>query len=161
MILTFEPFFSKPTIQLTWTKDGAPLLASTRFTTNYEPTTGDIDVIINFVKRVDTGDYKCVAENIHGADVTFTSIKIIDVPGVDDTPQTANPNAFQSLDLPALNGPVSDWQAVDDELNVQPPVVIIPLTDTLVVEEEPLVLSCKIIGNPKPKVVLLTQASHN
>ena len=82
--------------------------------------------------------------------MTFASIKIVNVPNVDETPQTTNPNAFKNLDLPPLtNLPDSN---LDDVLDPQAPIVIIPLTDSLVYEEEPLLLSCKIVGNPKPKV---------
>jgi hypothetical protein len=131
-------------------------MASTRFTTNYEPYTGDIDVFVNFVKRLDKGRYKCRAENKYGHDETFTSILIIDVPNVDETPQTQNPDVFKSFELPyPLNASPqnNDDDNVDAKLNLSPPVVIIPLQDAKILEEQPLVLTCKIIGNPKPKVV--------
>ncbi len=128
-------------------------MASTRFTTEYEPNTGDIDVFINFVKFVDTGVYKCRAENIHGYDETFMNMCVLDIPSVDERPQTQNPNVFASLDLP--NVPLSGMQpsaSQEEALNVQPPIVIVPLSDTRIVEERPTFLSCKIIGNPRPKV---------
>lgn len=142
-----------PFPQLFWTKDDKPLMASTRFTTNYEPNTGDCDVSFNFVKFVDTGVYKCRAENIHGYDETFLNMLVIDVPNIDDRPQTQNPNAFKNLDTPSM-GPAAQTGVYnpDDSQPLQPPVVIIPLTDTKITEEQPTQLTCKIIGNPKPKV---------
>ncbi len=141
-----------PFPQLFWTKDDKMLMASTRFTTEYEPNTGEIDVFIIFVKFVDTGVYKCRAENIYGYDETFMSMIVLDIPSVDDRPQTQNPNAFANLDLPNLPTGMVPSASQDDALNLQPPVVIVPLTDTRIVEERPTFLSCKIIGNPRPKV---------
>lgn len=137
-------------IKLTWTKNGEPMLASTRFTTNYEPTKGDIDVDVIFAKAIDTASYKCVAENIYGSDETFCKIEIIDVPNIDERPQTINPDAFKNLEQPLFNIPESNSAEV---LDMQPPIVIIPLTDTTLVELEPVILSCKIIGKPIPKVL--------
>ena len=145
---TYPIFYYLP-IKLFWTKDDKPLMASTRFTTNYEPNTGEIDVFFNFVKFIDTGLYKCRAENTYGCDETFMNMLIVDIPGIDERSQTQNPNAFKILNYPFGAPSSRPEQAVD----LQPPVVIVPLQDTKVFEEQPSFLSCKIIGNPKPKVV--------
>lgn len=137
--------------KLTWSKNDEPLLASTRFTTNYEPNTGEIDVSIEFVKSIDTGTYKCKAENEYGADETFVTIIIIDVPNIDERPQTVNPDAFKHFDSPAYQPD----NIAHGELNLQPPIVIIPLKDLVIREEQNVCLTCKIIGNPKPKVQYL------
>lgn len=121
-------------------------MASNRFTANYEPVSGHIDVKVNFLKAADAGLYVCMAENPYGSDETFTQIQILDSSNVDTKPQTSNPNAFNSLDKPYEGSPCND------DVRYQPPVVIIPLQDTLVTEEKPVVISCKIVGNPKPKV---------
>jgi hypothetical protein len=123
-------------------------MASTRFTTEYEPNTGDIDVFINFVKNGDTGRYKCKAENMYGSDETNSTLFIIDVPNIDERPQTQNPDAFKNLDAPMQH----IMPDLDENLELQPPLVIIPLNDKLIREELPVELLCKIIGNPKPKV---------
>jgi hypothetical protein len=123
-------------------------MASTRFTTDYEPITGDIKVNVNFVKLMDTGSYRCIAENIYGTDETFMNIVILDVPNIDETPQTANPNLFKSLDTVPNYEPAN----YDKGKQLQPPIVIIPLKDLIVAEEKPITLMCKIIGEPKPKV---------
>ena len=133
-----------------WSKNNEPLMASNRFTTIYDPVSGNIDVNINFVKPVDEGVYTCKAENIYGEDKTFVDIEILDVPNVDETPQTNNPNAFSLLDMSHLK-PVTENPA--DQLLA--PKVIIPLADTKIYEEKPVLLTCKIIGNPKPKVTLM------
>ena len=124
-------------------------MASSRFTTNYEPKNGNIDVEFSFVKPLDAGVYVCKAENMYGSDETFVEIKILPVANVDETPQTINPNVFDKFDLP-LSQQVAPLGSATGEL--QPPVVIIPLNDKLITEEAPCLLSCKIIGNPKPKV---------
>ena len=125
-------------------------MPSTRFTVIHEPTTGDIDVLFDFVKHVDTGLYKCKAENIYGSDETHSTLLIIDVPSIDERPQTGNPDRFKNLDAPV----VAQMPDLDDSYDLQPPIVIIPLTDKLIREEVPVELSCKIIGNPKPKVLI-------
>lgn len=124
-------------------------MASTRFTVEHEPTTGDIDVFFDFVKRSDTGLYKCKAENEYGWDETQSTLFILDVPNIDERPQTSNPDAFKNLDAPLAAPELPD---VDEKFELQPPIVIIPLTDKLIREEVPVELMCKIIGNPKPKV---------
>ena len=136
-------------IKLVWYKDNEPLMASNRFTTNYEPVSGNIDVKINFLKENDAGLYVCKAENPYGSDETFTQIQILDSSNVDTNPQTGNPEAFRAFDKPYESSPDKD------PINFQPPVVIIPLHDILVTEEKPVTISCKIIGNPKPKVFQL------
>lgn len=134
--------------QLSWTKDNKPFMASTRFTVEYEPKTGEIDVFYDFVKPFDTAIYKCKAENQYGFDETETTLFIIDGPNVDERPLTGNPDAFKNLDTPVV--PVTP--DVDESLELQPPIVIIPLVDKLIKEEVPVELMCKIIGKPKPKV---------
>lgn len=124
-------------------------MASTRFTVEYEPKTGDIDVFYDFVRPTDTGLYKCKAENQYGSDETDTNFFIIDGPNIDDRPQTGNPEVFRSLDEP-LAVPVAIEP--EEEFELQPPIVVIPLTDKLIKESAPVELMCKIIGYPKPKV---------
>lgn len=137
-----------PFPKITLTYNDEPMMASTRFNLIYEPNTGDIQITIEFVKAIDAGFYKCIAENEYGSDETYMTIVIVDVPGVDDRPQTINPDAFKKLDdLEHL--PV---QIAEDIINPEPPIVIIPLTDLIIVEEKPISLTCKIYGNPKPKV---------
>ena len=135
-------------------------MASTRFTTEHEPNTGDIDVFFDFVKHGDTGLYTCKAENPYGSDETHSTLFIIDVPSIDERPQTGNPDAFKNLDLPVAPPVMPD---VDDKFDLQPPIVIIPLTDKLIREEVPVELSCKIIGNPKPKVLvfIISHVTHS
>jgi hypothetical protein len=123
-------------------------MASTRFTVEYEPVTGDIDVFFNYVKNMDTGPYKCRADNIYGFDVTEATFFIIDGPNIDERPQTVNPEKYDKLDKPTAQPEPN----LENALELQPPIVIIPLKDTKIVEETPVELLAKIIGNPKPKV---------
>ena len=126
-------------------------MASTRFTVQHEPKTGEIDVYFDFVKYSDTGLYKCKAENKYGSDETDSTLFIIDGPNIDDRPQTVDPDKYRTLDAPVI-APMPD---PDEKMDLQPPMVIIPLTDKEIKEFVPVELICKIIGNPKPKVYLL------
>ncbi len=129
-------------------------MASTRFTTVYEPFTGDIEVVIDFAKGIDTGFYILKAENPYGSDVTFMNLQIIDVPGIDETPQTSHPDTYKHLDLPPV--PLGDSAEPvydpDSAQEIIPPLVVIPLEDTQITEMQPVLLTCKIIGKPTPKV---------
>ena len=136
---------------MSWTRDNQPFMASNRFTVEYEPKTGDIDVIFDNLKPIDTGIYKCRAVNEYGFDVTESILFVIDGPNIDERPQTVNPDKYKTLDAPVA--PV--MPDLDDKLELQPPIVIIPLTDKVITEAVPVELMCKIIGNPKPKVQIL------
>lgn len=141
-------FLSLTDEQLVWKKDNMLIPASSRFTAQYDPVSGNIDVTFNYVKPCDTGVYVCTAENAFGVDETFSDLAIVPVPDVDERPQTHNPNAFNVLDMPQL---YAGYRPKDDE-QLQPPVVVVPLVDMKVLEEQPTLLSCKIVGRPQPKV---------
>lgn len=127
---------------------------ATRFTVNYVPYTGDIEILVDFVKDIDNGKYECKAVNMYGDDETFMKLIVTDVPGIDRTPHTSHPETYKTLDYPEapIFDPTYGIYDPDKEKEVQPPKVVIPLEDTEINELQPLVLTCKIIGNPKPKV---------
>ena len=131
---------------MTWTKDNSPLLASTRFNTKYEPTSGDVDIDVNFVKKIDTGNYICKAVNPYGTDETVTRINILDVPNIDETP-LVDPEKFIALES---EKPINNNK--DNSSQLVPPRVLIPLSDARINEGEPILFSCRIDGFPKPKV---------
>ena len=92
----------------------------------------------------------CLAENKAGKDQTFCSIFVKEMPNVDITP-LVNPEAFKYLDNPVKLPPRKD---LDEDTGVpEPPRVVIPLKDMTLKEGDPVLLVCKIVGNPKPKVV--------
>lgn len=70
------------------------------------------------------------------------------MPNIDETPQTVNPDAYKNLYIPSTYVP----QPNKTDVELQPPIVIIPLVDTKIYEETPTALTCKIIGKPIPKV---------
>jgi hypothetical protein len=134
-------------------KNDQSLLASTRFTVNYEPNTGEIEIIIDYVKPIDTGIYKCKATNIHGEDITTGNIFILNIPNIDERPQTLNPDAFKDLEL-TLNEPIKE---IDDEEKYiregKPPKFIINMpADVKVRDGERYQTICKVNGYPYPKV---------
>jgi hypothetical protein len=127
-------------------------MASTRFTVEYEPITGDIDVFFNYVKNVDTGSYKCKAENIYGSDVTEGTFFIIDGPNIDEQPQTVDPQKYDKLDKPVA--PAETNEDLKAKEHLIPPKVIVPLSDVRLSEGETVFLSCKIdAGYPRAKVI--------
>jgi hypothetical protein len=95
----------------------------------------------------DLGTYVVLAENEAGKDQTFCTVFIQQMPNIDQTPMV-NPEAFKYLEHP----PVRKMPDQDDNEVLQPPKVIIPLQDLKMKEGEPVLLLCKIEGNPKPKV---------
>ena len=145
-----------PYPQLSWLKDNKPMLDSTRFTTVYDPYTGDIEVNVDFVKGIDTGFYILKAENPYGSDVTFMNLNVLDVPGIDYTPVTGHPDSYRHLDLPPVPSNVFDSATPDydpeNSQEIEPPKVVIPLEDTQISEMQPVILTCKITGKPSPKV---------
>jgi hypothetical protein len=134
-------------------KNDQTLLASNRFTINYEPNTGDIEININFVKPIDTGLYKCKATNIYGEDETRGNMFILNVPNIDERPQTLNPDAFKNLELPFIGPKIED---INDEKYIKegkPPKFIINLPNNVKVRDgEKYQTLCKVSGYPYPKV---------
>lgn len=96
----------------------------------------------------DLGNYIVLAENEAGRDQTFCTVFIQQMPNVDNTPMV-NPEAFKYLENPPVRKP---HQVDEENENLQPPQVIVPLQDLQLKEGEPVLLVCKIIGKPKPKV---------
>ncbi len=97
----------------------------------------------------DLGNYVVLAENEVGKDQSFCSVFIQQMPNVDSTP-LVNPDAFKYLDNPPNRPGVRETD--DENDNLQPPKVIVPLKDMELKEGEPVLLICKIEGKPKPKV---------
>lgn len=56
----------KPQPQVTWTRKGAPLLASNKYRLSYNEQTGDITLLINQIGPGDEGEYTCTARNQYG-----------------------------------------------------------------------------------------------
>lgn len=137
-----------PRPKLTWFKDSVVLPAANRYTTDYDLSTNVVTLKIDNAQMNDLGTYIVLAENEAGRDQTFCSLFVQQMPGIDQRP-LVNPEAFKYLDNPPnrKSGPSKD----EEEL-LQPPVVIVPLQDLQLKEGEPVLLVCRIEGNPKPKV---------
>lgn len=137
-----------PRPKLTWFKDGVPLPAANRFTSNYDLYTNIAELKIDNATMNDVGTYICLAENKAGKDQTFCSIFVTEMPNVDERP-LVNPEAFKFLENKAPN---ADPQSPEEDGPMEPPRVIIPLKDMIIKEGEPVLLVAKIVGRPKPKV---------
>ncbi len=128
------------------------LPAANRYTTNYDLSTNVATLKIDNAQMNDLGSYLAFAENIAGKDQTNCSLFVKEIPNIDQTPMV-NPDAFRYLEGPkTTNRPI---ETDDDNENLQPPKVIVPLQDLELNEGEAVILMCKIIGKPKPKVINL------
>lgn len=103
----------------------------------------------------DLGTYIVLAENEAGRDQTFCTVHVQQIPNIDQTPMV-NPEAFRFLENPPQKKPLD---VDEDNENLQPPRVIVPLQDLQLKEGEPVFLICKIDGKPKPKVGLFISIS--
>lgn len=127
-------------------------MASTRCTFKYEPQTGDIDVEIEFAQAVDSGCYRCKAENIFGYDFTESNLIILHNPNIDDRPQTLNPDVYQIIETPLYNV-LSPELKIDLKKKGKPAKFIINLPETIQVPlGEKFNSYCKVEGYPFPKV---------
>jgi tRNA A37 threonylcarbamoyladenosine modification protein TsaB len=133
---------------LTWFKDEIVLPAANRYTTDYDLSTNIASLKIDNAQMNDLGNYVVLAENDAGRDQTFCSVYVQDTPNVDETP-LVNPEAFKFLEnVP----PKVNESEPEDNINMEPPKVVIPLQNLQLKEGETVLLMCKITGRPKPKV---------
>lgn len=129
--------------------------ASTRYTTDYDLNTNVVTLQIANAQMNDLGTYIVLAENEAGRDQTFCTVHVQQIPSIDQTPMV-NPEAFRFLENPPQKKPLD---VDEDNENLQPPRVIVPLQDLQLKEGEPVFLICKIDGKPKPKVGLFISIS--
>jgi hypothetical protein len=125
------------------------LPAANRYTTNYDLSTNVVTLKIDNSQMNDVGSYLAYAENVAGKDQTQCSLFVKEMPSIDQTPMV-NPDAFRYLEYPKSITRPSETD--DDYENLQPPKVIVPLQDLQLNEGEAVLLMCKIIGKPNPKV---------
>lgn len=126
---------------------------STRHTENYDLYTDIAILRIDDARLPDVGNYLVVAENEAGKDQTQCNVFVTSVPNVDETP-LVNPESFRFLDLPRSK-PQYESDAEDKD-RLEPPRVIIPLSDVKLEEGQSVLLVCKIDGYPKPKVLYMS-----
>ncbi len=131
---------------MTWLKDGSPLPASNRFSTHYDIHTGVARLKINDSVLNDAGIYTVVAENKAGSDRTNGRLEIIKEAPIDNKP-IVNPNAFANLNRPDQRIPSDSGE------QLQPPRIVIPLSNIHIIEQQPCRLACRVEGYPKPSVV--------
>lgn len=55
-----------PRPQVSWTRKGAPLFASSKFQMTYDEHTGNVSLLINRIGPGDEGEYTCTARNQYG-----------------------------------------------------------------------------------------------
>lgn len=136
-----------PKPKITWFKDGTPIPASTRFTIDFDFSSGVVSLRINDAQMNDIGIYIALAENEAGSDQTQCEVTIQQMPNIDNTPMV-NPEAFKYLEQPAYARPKS----LDDTDDMSPPKVIVPLSNVKLEEGQTVILACKIEGYPRPKL---------
>lgn len=136
-----------PKPKITWFKDGTPIPASTRFTIDFDFSTGVVSLRINDAQMNDIGIYIALAENEVGSDQTQCEVTIQQMPNIDSTPMV-NPEAFKYLEHPTYTRPKS----LDELDNLSPPKVIVPLSNVKLEEGQTVILACKIEGYPRPKL---------
>lgn len=117
---------------------------------DYNPGTCLATLKINGALKNDLGTYKVVAENKAGRDETACKLFVTLQPNVDETP-LVNPDAFRQLDAPH-HAPVKSDDEDRQKENLQPPRVVVPLSDVRLKEGDNILMVCKIVGQPKPKV---------
>ena len=136
-----------------WFKDNEPLMISSRFTTNYEPVTGDIEMNVEFVRPFDEGTYLCKAENIYGFDDTKSVIEIINVPNIDQNPQTLNPEKYKNLEQPFSFSNIEETKPNDNGI---PPKFIIHLPAEIKLHDGvKFKTRIKVEGYPIPTVIFV------
>ena len=168
-------------LQFVWLKDGAPLAASTRLKTRYDIGTKQVLLQIDDVRPQDVGDYTVIATNPAGEDSTVCSLSVLpDAPGVDDRPFVPT-DKFSDLENPDARGkrPIAINPAADlspEKLRnlkpiptgttpqeevvepKRPPRVIVPLVDTVLEEQMPVVFTTTIdAGSPMATVSINRQ----
>jgi hypothetical protein len=123
-----------------WLKDDKPLDASNRLRTRYDIGTKQVLLQINDVRPQDVGVYRVVARNPAGEASTHCTLAIIpDHRGVDDQP-LIEPEKFLKLQpIPPKTQP----DASENEPK-RPPKVIVPLTDTDMEEQMPVIFTTTI-----------------
>ena len=135
--------------KLTWYKDSVVLPAANRYTTDYDLSTNVATLKIDNAQLKDLGAYVVLAENEAGSDQTTCTVFIQQVPNIDRTPMV-NPDAFRYLEN---NRYAPKSRNIDeDNTNLVPPRIVVPLKDMELKEEEAVLLICKIEGKPRPKV---------
>jgi hypothetical protein len=126
---------------------------SSRFSTTYEPITGDIEMDMIFVRPFDAGVYQCKARNKYGSDETVSNIEIVNVPNIDEKPQTMNPDAYKNLEQP-FNEPYKPEEKKEEK--GKPPKFIIHMPAEVKLHDGVRFKTrCKIEGYPLPKVCLI------
>ena len=94
---------------------------------------------------MDDGNYVCKAQNPYGTDETFTKINVLEAPNIDET-SNVDPQKYANL------GSEKTPKDRDRKKHTVPPKVLIPLSDAVINEGEPILFLARIDGLPKPKV---------
>ena len=130
---------------MTWFKDGRPLPAATRYTTDYDLSTLVASLKIENAQMNDVGHYLVVAENDAGRDQTHAQVFVTQTASIDQSPMV-NPDAFKYLEQ-------QPHKARPEEVEkMVPPKIIVPLSNVKLEEGQSIFLACKVDGQPKPKV---------
>jgi hypothetical protein len=142
---------------LTWYRDSKPLAASSRVTPSYDLNTCVSTLKIDNAQMQDIGHYTVIASNEAGQDRSECKVFVDEMPSIDTTP-SVDPSAFRFLEHPVAD---RTERAPDNDEQMVPPKVIVPLSNVKMDEGRNIVLAFKVIGSPKPKVRWNSTASSN
>ncbi len=126
------------------------MTASSRVTPNYDLNTNVATLKIDNAQMQDIGNYMIIGSNEAGQDRTECRVFVDEGPSVDETPNV-DPNAFRFLEHPSSE---KSERAPDNDEQMTPPKVIVPLSNVKMDEGRNIILACKVIGSPKPKVCI-------
>ena len=130
-------------------------MISSRFTTNYEPVTGEIEMNIDFVRPFDEGTYLCRAENIYGFDTTKSNILIVEVPGIDERPQTLNPEKYTNLEQPVSLSNIGETTQNEKDNGIPPKFIIHLPAEIKLHDGVKFKTRIKVEGYPIPTVIFV------
>jgi hypothetical protein len=133
--------------QFTWTKNGQPLVEGNRYRTEYNIYTTTLTLQITGGRPDDQGTYTVRATNPLGSDETTCKLTIKPAPATEKGP-SAQPEQFGPLEVKAPP------PTKEDQQQMQPPKVIVPLENEKVKKGSPVILKATIVGQPTPNVRL-------
>ena len=123
-----------------WLKDDQPLIASNRLLTRYDDGTKQVLLQIKDFRPEDVGQYRVIATNPAGKDSTACKLNIIpDRRGVDGQPPAEPQGPLKLKPIPATTKPGDESKEPK-----RPPKVIVPLVDSVMEEQMPIILVATI-----------------
>ena len=134
--------------KIEWRKDGAPIVYSQRYFTEYFLNEKKAVLIIEDVRLEDQGKYEVTARNPAGVGSSVASLLIKLAPHIDETPRVY-PDVVHKFELKTPKVAPEQPESVAVEPVKARIKIIEPLKDAYIVEGSQAVLDCKIDAYPK------------